>query len=50
MEHWKEGNQQALTSRGPKPNYERPFSGTKIESVEFSNPEIGSDVSVQMRP
>ena len=47
MEHWNEGNLQALTSRRPKSNDERPLRGKKIERVEFANPETGSDVSVQ---
>ena len=49
MVHWKEGNLQDLTSRRIKSNDERPLYGTKIKSVEFFNPEIESDVSVQMR-
>jgi len=49
VEYWKERNLHALTSRRPKSNDERPLCGRKIKSVEFSNPEIGSDVSVQMR-
>ena len=44
-----QGNLQALTSRRPKSNDERPLCGRKIKSVEFANPETGSDVSVQMR-
>jgi hypothetical protein len=49
VEYWNEGNLQALTSRRPKSNDERLLCGRKIKSVDFSNPEIGSYVSVQMR-
>jgi hypothetical protein len=49
VENWNAGNLQALASRRPKSNDERPLCGRKIKKTEFSYPEIRSDVRVQMR-